>query len=78
MAQVAMIPADNQGNFLYIKDVRIDEKGIVWGKYKSTYNDIPFRETILTPTDMGQTFSICGDDGTVIFRFSAQWIEKIY
>ena len=37
-----MIPADSNGNKLFLKNVRIDEKGRLFVKYKSTFNDMPF------------------------------------
>lgn len=42
MATIAMISADSNGNKLFIKDFRVDEKGRTFIKYKSTFNDIPF------------------------------------
>jgi hypothetical protein len=63
------VSADNVGNKLWLKDYRVDgSKHFV--KYRSTYNDIPFRETEIYLVDGGQNFAITGDDGTVLYRFS--------
>jgi len=76
MGTIAFIPADNVGNKLFLKDVRKDgNKTLI--KYRSTYNDIPFIETEIYPADDGRNYVITGDDGTVLWRFSAQWIEKL-
>ena len=72
-----MIPADEQGNKLFIKDVRIDEKKRMFVKYKSTYNDIPFMETELYGVDNGRNCAICGDDGTILYRFSIDWLNSL-
>ena len=72
-----MIPADKQGGFIYIKDFRIDEEKRMFVQYRSTYNDIPFMETQIHIVDEGQNAVICGDDGTVIWRFSVGWIQNI-
>lgn len=77
MSNIAMIPADSNGNKLFLKDVRIDEKGRLFVKYKSTFNDMPFFEVELYSVDSCQNFAICGDDGTVLYRFSALWIQKL-
>ena len=77
MSNIAMIPADSNGNKLFLKNVRIDEKGRLFVKYKSTFNDMPFFEVELFSVDSGKNFAICGDDGTVLYRFSVLWIQKI-
>ena len=74
--KIAMIPADNQGTKLFIKDFRIDEKNRMFLKYKSTFNDIPFRETQIFAVDENNVV-ICDDDGTVIFRFPIQCVLDI-
>lgn len=71
---IACIPADNIGNKLWIKDGRIDGNK-TFAKYRSTYNDIPFRETELHFN--GVDFAITGDDGTVLYRFHPEWFESI-
>lgn len=73
---ICSIPADNAGNMLLIKDFK-EENGKIFIKYRSTFNDIPFRETELIPVDNGKNMAITGDDGTVLFRFSAAWIGKL-
>ena len=72
-----MIPCDNVGNKLFIKDLRIDEKQRTFVKYKSTYNDIPFMEVELYGVDNGQNCAICGDDGTILYRFSVEYLSTI-
>lgn len=71
---ILAIPADNQGGKLWIKDVRQGDKHL-FAKFKSTYNDMPWRETILFPVD--DNYTITGTDGTVLFRFNKQWINKL-
>ena len=77
MSNTLMIPADSNGNKLFLKDVRIDKKCRLIATYKSTFNDMPFFEVELFSVDSGQNFAICGDDGTVLYRFSALWIQKL-
>ena len=73
---IACIPADQIGNKLYIKDLRID-KDKVFVKYKSTYNQVPFMEVELNIIDEGKCATINGDDGTVLYRFSTGWLNGI-
>lgn len=70
---IVCIPADKT-NKLFLKDFR-QEKERLFVKYKSTYNDIPFQETEIYIVD--ENFVITGDDGTVLYRFSPFWIEKL-
>ena len=78
MGHIAMIPADNAGNKLFIKDFREDEaKGKYYAKYKSTFNDIPFMEAELNLADEGRNVTINGDDGTVLYKFSTYYIAQI-
>lgn len=73
--KIVFIPADNNGNILFIKDFeQIGDRFFV--KYRSTYNDIPFVRTEIYLADGGQNFVITGTDGTVLFRFSVGWITK--
>ena len=74
MSNILCIPADNT-NKLFLKDFRVD-KDKAFIKYKSTYNDIPWREIELGSDGNGNA-TICGDDGTVLFRFSLTWLEKL-
>lgn len=76
MSTIACIPADNFGNKLFLKDVR-ENNGRLFIKYRSTYNDIPFIETEIYPADAGKNCIITGDDGTVIWRFSVMWLDKL-
>jgi len=73
---IVCIPADNEGNKLFLKDLR-EDKNRIYVKYKSTYNDIPFIETGIYPADSGKNYVITGDDGTIIWRFSVEWIKKL-
>ena len=75
MKKIAMIPSDKVGNKLFIKDLRIDEKQRIFVKYKSTYNDMPFLETEIFLVDNDQNCAICGDDGTILYRFSTKWLS---
>ena len=74
---ILAIPIDALGNLLWVKDYKQDEKRRHFVKYKSTYNAMPFMETKLMVVDMGQNIAICGDDGTVLYRFSVEWINKL-
>lgn len=71
---ILCIPADNAGNKLFLKDLRGENKRL-FVKYKSTFNDIPFLETELFSVD--DNYVITGDDGTVLWRFTKQWLEKL-
>ena len=72
---ICCIPADNNGNKLWIKDF-MENEGRFFIKYKSTYNDIPFIKTEIYLVDEGKNFAITGNDGTVLWRFSINWISK--
>lgn len=74
MKNICAIPADNNGNKLFIKDLR-EGNGRTFVKYRSTYNDIPFKETEIYLTDGGTNFVITTDDGTVLFRFAKGWVD---
>lgn len=71
--KIAMIPVDNNGNILWLKELRT-ENSRAFIKYKSTYNDMPFAETEIFAVDGGKNFVITGDDGTILYRFSANWL----
>lgn len=77
MSNIAMIPADKEGNMLFIKDFRVDDKGRAFVKYRSTYNSIPFTETMIQSVDGGKSCVICGDDGTILFRFPTFKLEGL-
>ena len=74
--KIACIPADNSGNKLWLKELRINEKRL-YLKYRTTYNDIPFTETEIFPVDGGNNFAITGTDGTVLYRFSINWLKGL-
>ena len=52
---ICCIPADNNGNKLWIKDFREDGKR-AFVKYKSTYNDMPFMEVEIFAVDGGNNW----------------------
>ena len=72
---ICCIPADRQGNKLWLKELRLD-KGRLFVKYKSTYNNTPFTETELFTDESGQNLVITGSDGTALFRFPTAWINN--
>jgi hypothetical protein len=77
---IVCIPADNNGNKLWLKDFRVDDNKVsikYYIKYKSTYNDLPFEEVEIFLVDKNKNFVITGDDGTILFRFFSQWINKL-
>jgi hypothetical protein len=73
---ICCIPADNVGNKLWIKDARADKERLFL-KYKSTYNQMPFMEVEVFAVDGGENLAITGDDGTILYRFSSAWINKL-
>jgi hypothetical protein len=76
MAHVSVIPVDRDGNLLFIKEPRQDAHGRLMVKYRSTLNDLPFFETYLY-SDGNANCTINGDDGTVLFRFSADYVLQL-
>ena len=72
--KIVSIPTDREGNKLYLKDLRVD-KDKIFVKYKSTYNDVGFMETEIFSVD--NNYVITGDDGTILYRFSAEWLNKL-
>lgn len=76
MKTICCIPADHNGNKLWLKDFRTKGRRS-FVKYKSTYNDIPFMEVEISLVDGGNNYVITGDDGTVLYRFQAGWIDKL-
>ena len=72
--KIICIPADNEGNKLWVKDFT-EDKGKFFIKYKSTYNNIPFMETEIYLVDGDKNFVITADDGTVLYRFSVNWMK---
>lgn len=71
---ICCIPADNKGNKLFIKDFKV-ENNRTFVKYRSTYNDIPFMDVEIFPVE--DKFAICGNDGTILYRFSMNWIQQL-
>ena len=76
MTYITAIPANNEGDKLYLKDFR-EANNRTYVKYKSTYNDIPFTETEVFLSDQGRNFVITGEDGTVLWRIPIYWIDKL-
>ena len=75
MSTILAIPADSEGGKLFIKDLRKDgERRFV--KYRSTFNTMPFVETEIF-NDEKKNIVIIGDDGTVLWRFSSNWLYKM-
>jgi hypothetical protein len=75
MSNIVCVPADESGNKLFLKELVIKEKH-VYVKYRSTYNDIPFQETELFNDILGN-YTICGEDGTVLWRINKLFINKL-
>lgn len=73
---VLSIRASDKGDVLYLKDIRQD-KGITYIKYKSTFNDMPFVESEIVSVDGGVNAAILGSDGTILFRFDINWLNKL-
>ena len=73
---IACIPADKVGNKLYLKELRQNGNRL-FIKYRSTYNNISFTEVEIYPADGGKHCVITGDDGTVLWRFPATWLERL-
>lgn len=71
---IACIPTDTEGNKLWIKNYT-ENNGKMYVEYKSTYNDMPFTKTQIFYVD--NMVVITGNDGTVLYRFSPQWLLKI-
>jgi len=67
MSKIYIIPADREGNKLFIKHFHTMNNRM-FCSYKSTYNDMPFQETELFFADSNVNVVICGSDGTVLWR----------
>lgn len=76
MNTIACIPADQEGNKLWVKDFKVNSEGATV-VYKTTYNDMPWQETPIYVTEDGKGVVITGDDGTVLYTFSVSWLEMI-
>jgi hypothetical protein len=75
MSTILAIPADSEGGKLFIKDLRRDGERL-FVKYRSTFNTIPFVETEIF-NDKNKNVVIIGDDETVLWRFSINWLTKL-
>lgn len=76
MSEILAIPADKDGNKLFIKNFSI-MNGRIFCSYKSTYNDMPFQQTELFFVDDNKNVAICGTDGTVLWRFPYLLLNRI-
>ena len=76
MSTILCIPADGFGNKLFIKGMKV-ENNRIFVQYRSTYNDIPFAETELFSVDEGRNCAILSDNGTVLYRFNVEWLDKL-
>lgn len=75
MSNILSIPADNEGNKLFIKNYSF-MNGRMFCSYKSTYNDMPFQQTELFFVD-NKNVAITGTDGTVLWRFPFDLLKSI-
>ena len=67
MTEIISIPADREGNKLFIKHFsKMNDR--MFCEYKSTYNDMPFQKTELFFADNNKNVVISGEDGTVLWR----------
>lgn len=71
---VHFIPADQLGGKLILKNYR-KEGDRHFVEYRTTYNNIPFRETEIFLIEEEGIFVIAGDDGTILYAFSKLWIN---
>jgi len=72
---ILCIKADEFGNKLFIKHYsKMNDRMFCF--YRSTYNDMPFQETELFLVDNNKNVAICGDDGTIMWRFSIDLLDK--
>lgn len=76
MSNILMIPADTNGNKLFIGNFHTMGNKM-FCSYKSTYNDMPFQETELFFADNNENVVICGSDGTVLWRFPYNLLKRI-
>lgn len=76
MTNILTIPADREGNKLFIKHFHIIHNRM-FCSYKSTYNDMPFQETELFFADNSKNVVICGEDGTVLWRIPYKLVNQL-
>lgn len=71
--KIACIPADQEGGKLWIRNLTIEDNQ-PFIEYKTTYNDMPWAKTPTYPIEDGKFFVITGDDGTILYTYSSQWL----
>lgn len=76
MSNILSIPADKEGNKLFIKNYS-SMNGRMFCSYKSTYNDMPFQQTELFFVDDNKNVAITGTDGTILWRFPFDLLKSI-
>lgn len=76
MSSILSIPADKDGNKLFIKNYSVMNDRM-FCSYKSTYNDMPFQQTELFFVDDNKNVAICGTDGTILWRFNYKLLKSI-
>lgn len=74
--KIACIPADKEGNKLWLRDLVVGEDGL-FVQYKTTYNDMPWQKCPLFLLEDEKTLAITGDDGTILYSFSIEWIGAL-
>ena len=73
---ILTIQADREGNKLFVMNYhKMNDR--MFCSYKSTYNDMPFQDTELFFADDNKNVVICGDDGTVLWRFNSELLNKV-
>jgi len=71
---ILTIQADHDGNKLFLMNYhKMNDR--MFCSYKSTYNDMPFQDTELFHADNNKNVVICGDDGTVLWRFNGDLLN---
>ena len=70
---IHFIPTDQLGGKLILKNYR-KEGDRHFVEYRTTYNDIPFREIEIFLIEE-EVFVITGDNGTILYTFSKLWIN---
>lgn len=74
MNTIVSIPADEEGNKLFIKHFHtLNNK--MFCSYRSTYNDMPFQETELFSVDNNQNVAILDGTGAVMWRFNKRFLN---
>lgn len=73
-----MIPVDNDGNSLWLKNLVFDESNDTASiEYRTTLNDIPFARVGMILVDEASNFAITGGDGTILYRFGVTLLATL-